>query len=228
MCLSISVAKTSLAACAALAVAGCSDLSGDPKDWLGVRPYKEVRYAATVRQALDFTCGGAALATVLKYYWGRSTSEAQVLAVLQTRYPDPGVWKAKIHDGFSFDDLEFAAKAYGFKAQGGRISAEDLGSLSGPVIVHLDKGSFQHFSVLRKMHEDQVYLSDPILGLVTLPIDRFKKEYTGAAMAIWIEGRPLPVATSLGVVRSGISAQRFVSQAFDIPRAVPPQPGTLR
>jgi hypothetical protein len=46
-----------------------------------------VRYANMVRQALDFSCGAAALATIINDYWAKPVSESDVIEILMKRYP---------------------------------------------------------------------------------------------------------------------------------------------
>jgi predicted double-glycine peptidase len=159
--------------------------------------YVDLKYAVTVRQTFDFSCGAAALATMLTYYWGIPTTEIDVMNVLRSRYPGQD-WKTLQDRGFSFDDLIWAAQKLGFEAQGAEISADQLAKLDGPVIVHLDKGKFQHFSVVRAAKTGHVFLSDPVVGTETMSLGEFEKQYTGDALAIWKSGTPLPKAALLG------------------------------
>jgi ABC-type bacteriocin/lantibiotic exporter with double-glycine peptidase domain len=64
--------------------------------------------------------------------------------------------------------------------------------LRGPVIVHLDKGSMRHFSVLRGFDGDRVYLADPIGGNIRMPKFRFAEQWTGNALLVWIPELSLP------------------------------------
>jgi predicted double-glycine peptidase len=48
-----------------------------------VTTYKEMHFRRVVRQAYDFSCGSAALATLLTYHYGRSLAEDVVLVVLK-------------------------------------------------------------------------------------------------------------------------------------------------
>jgi predicted double-glycine peptidase len=150
-----------------------------------------------VRQTFDFSCGAAALATMLTYYWGVPTTEIDVMKVLRSRYPEQD-WKSLQDRGFSFDDLIWAAGKLGFEAQGAEVSAGQLAKLDGPVIVHLDKGKFQHFSVARAAKAGHVFLSDPVVGTVTLSLGEFEEQYTGNALAVWKRGAPLPKSAILG------------------------------
>lgn len=153
--------------------------------------YQALKFSTTVRQRFDFSCGAATVATVLTHYWGRPVDELAVMEVLRRRYPGED-WKTIQERGFSFEDLIFAAAHFGFEAQGATVPVDELRSVDAPVIVHLDKGSFQHFSVLRLARGGRYYLSDPIVGAVSLTTEEFSRQYTGSALAIWRKGSALP------------------------------------
>jgi uncharacterized protein len=213
------------ALCVSFAVlaAGCSQRDGAVGiDYAGLSPktYKALRFSSTIRQEQDFTCGSAALATILTHYWGRTTSENEILKILADRYPNQNEWKARVEAGFSFDDLSFAAMVLGFESAGAKVPVSELESLNGPVIVHLDKGKFQHFSVLRKAKDGVFYLADPTVGQTGLQRGEFEAQYTGNAMAIWKAGTPIPANSPLAVVRDGLSTYSSFGQ---INRTVPIQ-----
>ena len=178
--------------------------------------YVDRRYETTVRQLLDFTCGAASLATILRHYWGEDIGEKQVLDRIRARY-DAAQWRAKQSDGMSFDDLAQAAQSLGYEARGAGIAADELGKLDAPVIVHLDKGKFQHFSVLKRAVDGVFYLSDPILGAIGMPAHEFRKQYTGKALAVARKASDLPANAPLARVRDGLSVRDSLRGVVDRP-----------
>jgi uncharacterized protein len=194
-----------LAVCLAVSAACGACASSVDLDGLAVKSRKQRLFQSTVRQSLDFTCGGASVATMLTYYWGRPTDEVEVLGYIRERYPDPKIWKAKITSGFSFDDLIFAVEVMGYEAIGAKVEIDQLAALSGPVIVHLNKGTFEHFTVLRKVENDTYYMADSVVGDVGLDRAAFKLQYTGNALAIWKADAKLPLGSPLARVRDGIA-----------------------
>ncbi|UPY36156.1 cysteine peptidase family C39 domain-containing protein [Sediminicoccus sp. KRV36] len=185
-----------------------------PQSW------QERRYAHVVRQVLEFSCGSASLATLLTFFLRRPTTEAEVITILRQRYPGEAAWRSKQQQGFSLEDITFAAERLGFAAQAARIDAAQLPQIAGPVIVHLDKGAWQHFSVLRASRDGFHYIADPIQGQVTMLDHEFRREFTGAVLAVWRRGGALPQGSPLQAVRDGVSVERSVSRA--IQTAVPP------
>ncbi len=91
----------------------------------------------------------------------------------------------------------------------------------GPVIVHLDKGKFQHFAVLRLVGDNVVYLSDPVVGQVAMSSAEFESEFSGSILAIWKEGMALPRTASLSRPRDGMSLLNTVGGLNNVPTIVP-------
>ena len=185
-----------------------------PQSW------QQRRYANIVRQVLEFSCGSASLATLLTHFLGRPTTEAEVITLLRRRYPTEAEWRDKQVRGFSFEDIAFAAEHLGFQAQAARIEVAQLPQLAGPVVIHLNKGSWEHFSVLRASRGGFHYIADPIQGQVTMPDHEFRREFTGAILAVWQRGAALATGSPLQAIRDGVSVERSLSRA--IQSAAPP------
>ena len=164
-----------------------SGTAADDHVRLGPKSYQDLKFGATVGQEVDFSCGAAALATLTTYYWDQPLREMDALAALLAPYSEEERKKKK-DTGFSFADLISAAHRLGFAAEGAKIAPEELVRVAGPVIVHLDKGTFQHFSVLRRAGHGTYYLSDPVVGAIAMPEGEFVKQYTGFALAVWQTG----------------------------------------
>jgi len=47
---------------------------------LPIKTWKDLKNAKVVKQALDTSCGSAATATILRFFYGRDVSEADILA----------------------------------------------------------------------------------------------------------------------------------------------------
>lgn len=179
-----------------------------PQSW------QQRRYANVVRQVLEFSCGSASLATLLTFFLSRPTTEFEVITLLRRRYPEEAAWREKQQRGFSFEDITFAAEQLGFQAQAARIEVAQLPHLAGPVIVHLNKGPWEHFSVLRASRAGFHYIADPIQGQMTMLDHEFRREFTGAVLAIWQRGARLANGSPLQAVRDGVSVERSLARAI--------------
>lgn len=118
-----------------------------------VESWKTLRDRRVVKQDLDYSCGAASLATLLNEFYGQTLTEAELLEAM-----DKGDLRA------SFDDMQRALTGFGFKAQGFAASWAQLRKLKMPVVVYLKHRKDDHFSVLRGIDENTVWLADPSLG----------------------------------------------------------------
>jgi predicted double-glycine peptidase len=201
---------------ALLALTALAPLPATAQEPLMRRPqsWQARRFSNVVRQVLEFSCGSAALATLLTHFLGRPTTEGEVISMLMRRYPTEAEWNRKQETGFSFEDLIFAADRLGFAAQAARIPVAELPRIAGPVIIHLDKGEWQHFSVLRATQQGFYYVADPIRGQVTMLDHEFRREFTGAVLAVWRRGQGFPSTSPLQAIRDGVSVETTLSRAI--------------
>ena len=188
--------------------------------------WQDLRFAGVVRQQTDFTCGAASLSTISKHYFGRPIPEAQFTKTMRARYTDE-VWHEKEKDGLSLLDMKLAAEKLGFKAEGVKMTIDDALDLRGPIIIHLDKGYVKHFSVLRGIRSDRAYLSDPVIGNVRIPLYRLAEQWTGYALAIWVDGEALPVDHRLLIRTVDLTHEKPAARRFLYTQQPPPVPNRL-
>jgi predicted double-glycine peptidase len=137
---------------------------------------KQLRDMDVVKQALDYSCGAAALATLLIYYYGDVTSEAEILELLQSGLTKKELL-VKAERGFSLLDLKRTALAKGYRAAGFRLKPGQLMQLSAPVMVFVEPLGYKHFAVLRGVRNGEVYLADPARGNLRMRLDQFVQEW---------------------------------------------------
>ena len=133
---------------------------------------KQLRDRYLVKQALDYSCGAAALATLLIYYYGDITSEGEILTLLKEQLT-PEELAVKAERGFSLLDLKRVAQKRGFRAAGFKLTPEQLTRLVAPVLVFVEPQGYKHFAVLRGVQNGMVYLADPARGNLRKRIDQF-------------------------------------------------------
>jgi predicted double-glycine peptidase len=133
---------------------------------------KELRDRYVVKQALDYSCGAAALATLLIYYYGDMTSEEEILTMLKDHLT-PEELAVKSERGFSLLDLKKVAQRRGYRAAGFKLTPTQVTRLVAPVIVFVEPQGYKHFAVLRGVRNGMVYLADPARGNLRMRIDQF-------------------------------------------------------
>ncbi|MBN2180259.1 MAG: C39 family peptidase [Deltaproteobacteria bacterium] len=136
-----------------------------------VKPLSEFVYANIVRQKHDFSCGSAALATVLNYYLGEDLTEEDVINGL-FEYGD----KEQINRrrAFSLLDMKRFATKLGLNVAGYTAEIDDLRSLGIPGIIPINVFGYNHFVVFRGIYKDHVFVADPFKGNMSYTIEHFK------------------------------------------------------
>ena len=160
----------------ALATAGLSAQIGIDSSGLRIdrsaRSLKDFRDQGVVKQRFDFSCGAAALATLMRYGFKEDVTESQILVGLFD-LPTDAEKAERERTGFSLLDLQRVARARGYDAEGFRLEPDQLRMLGGPVIVYIEPRGYKHFAVLRGVRGDRVYLADPSRGNIRMPLYAF-------------------------------------------------------
>lgn len=165
---------------------------------------QEAKFVNLVRQQHDFSCGAAAVATILKYAYGQKVDEGRVLSGM-LRVGDPAVVKAR---GFSMLDMKNYVARLGMYGVGYRVSGEKLPRVRIPVVVLLNIKGYEHFVVMRKATADGVYLADPALGNRREPLAEFAPQWNNVIFAI--VGNSYRADNPLVVVEPPLNAGRLV------------------
>ena len=190
-----------------------------------------LRDAGVVKQRFDYSCGSAALATMLTYGLDDPVGEDELLrALLEPLAPEELAELQK--KGLSLLHLQRLAQQRGHKAQGFRLHRSQLASLSRPVIVFVKPGGYEHFAVFKGLRGDRVHLADPSLGNVRMPLYRFLDMWAdesgrGVIFAVergsgrWPERYALQLAGTGGPPLEVLSAQRMMDIAAPGPSLAP-------
>lgn len=192
---------TGLAHAGQIAVPG---LPGSNLVYKHVQSIRERRFSDLVEQKTDFSCGAAALATVLRQaYWLDVTEDQLIEGMLLTA--DKDLVRTQ---GFSMLDMKRYVESIGMRARGYRIPAESLDRLTIPVVVLMDIRGYKHFVVLQRAEKQWVYIGDPVLGHKRYARDDFVKGWNGIIFAVIGPGYdkrnalldpPLPITARKGI-----------------------------
>lgn len=137
---------------------------------ISVRSIKERRFLATVHQQRDFSCGSAALATLLTHHYHRAVSEESVFAEMAAA----GDLEKIRREGFSLLDMKRYLAAHGFQADGFEASLADLAPVGLPAIALINERGYNHFVVVKGVRDGRVLVGDPAAGTRAMPIARFE------------------------------------------------------
>ncbi|WP_179994860.1 C39 family peptidase [Acinetobacter sp. YH16053] len=137
-----------------------------------IKPALEDQFRGIVRQAYDYSCGSAALTTLLNGYVGTQLNEQQTMSGL-LRY---GEYERIIERrSFSLLDMKRFVAALGFESGGYRGEFSDLVKQGQPAIVPISYAGFKHFVVYKAYKNGRVYVADPALGNISFDEERFKE-----------------------------------------------------
>lgn len=136
---------------------------------LHITTLKEVKYRNTIHQRYDFSCGSAAVATLLTYQYNYPINEQ---AVFEQMYAHGD--RAKINkEGFSLLDIKLYLQSIGFEADGFHANLQQLQQANLPAIVLIEDRGYHHFVVVKGVRYGRVLLGDPARGTRAVPVDRF-------------------------------------------------------
>ncbi|GAA3548226.1 C39 family peptidase [Zobellella aerophila] len=145
-----------------------------------VKSFGEIKFGEVVKQQYDFSCGSAALASLLTHHYGMPFTEATVFEEM-FKFGDKDKIEKK---GFSMLDMkEFLARR-GLKADGYRLEREDIINLGIPAIALVNYNGYNHFVVVKGVMDDKVLVGDPSLGLHIMDGESFDKSSNGIFLFI--------------------------------------------
>jgi len=136
---------------------------------LHISTLKEVKYRNTIHQRYDFSCGSAAVATLLTYQYNYPVNERAVFEQMYTHGDRTKINK----EGFSLLDIKLYLQSIGFDADGFHANLAQLQQANLPAIVLIEDRGYHHFVVVKGVRYGRVLLGDPARGTRAIPMGRF-------------------------------------------------------
>jgi uncharacterized protein len=146
--------------------------------------YKELKERQVVMQKLDYSCGAAVMATVIRFYWGDDVDEAKFLDLLPKLKLSQDELKDRIENGLTLTDLRDIANLAGYDATMGKVGFQQLTEAKVPVIVGITVRKHDHFVVFRGTDWRYAYLADPIRGNIRTPVPEFLEQWQRNAILV--------------------------------------------
>lgn len=178
--------KAAFAIVVLMSLAGCAaQISGPTPLLSGTGPAGEYRLPLTsvaerrfdgvIRQRYDFSCGSAALATLLRHHYEFDVREESAFR---------GMWAAGDREqirrlGFSLLDMKRWLASRGIAADGYKVSLEKVAETGIPGIALISIKKYKHFVVVKGVSDGSVLLGDPSVGLTSMPIKEFETAWNG-------------------------------------------------
>ena len=158
---------------------------------VAVTSWRDIPFRTVVRQEYDYSCGSAALATLLRYHYGARIDESEVFQAMYSVGDQARIRQV----GFSMLDMKHFLEARGFRADGLRLSLDRLAAMHLPAIAVITRGAYRHFVVVKGVEGNRVLIGDPTFGLQTYARADFEAVWNGVVLAI----RQAPAGTETPV-----------------------------
>jgi predicted double-glycine peptidase len=145
-----------------------------------VTSMKDIPFRTVVRQQYDYSCGSAALATLLHYHYNMPVTEAEVFKAMYATGDQENIRKV----GFSLLDIKNYLASRGFQADGYKLTFDQLVKINRPAIAVVTAGAYRHFVVVKGARNGKVLIGDPAGGLRTYSNAEFSQIWNGVIFAI--------------------------------------------
>jgi predicted double-glycine peptidase len=146
---------------------------------------QELKFEDVVRQQYDFSCGSAALATLLTYHYDDPTDEMKAFTFMYEGGDQARIAQA----GFSLLDMKRYLEANGYQADGYQSDLATLGSAGIPAIALINYRGYRHFVVVKGLRGGRVLLADPALGTRLVTEEEFTSMWENGVLFI-IKNKP--------------------------------------
>ena len=146
---------------------------------------KQLRFGATLRQQYDFSCGSAALATLLTYHYRQPVTEQAVFEYMYLHGDQKKIRK----EGFSMLDMQRFLAARGLRADGFQLPLDKLIAAGLPAIVLISERGYHHFVVIKGIAQGRILVGDPSSGARAMPRAAFEAIWLGKLLFV-IHGYP--------------------------------------
>jgi predicted double-glycine peptidase len=130
--------------------------------------FNERKFTTVYKQKYDFSCGSAALASLLTFHYEDDISEQSVFIDMYQKGN-----KSKIQQqGFSLLDMKYFLERRGYRSDGFRMS---LDNLKVPAITIINNNGYLHFVIIKGASNTEVLVGDPSVGVKVVPRNDFIK-----------------------------------------------------
>ncbi|MGB5446348.1 MAG: C39 family peptidase [Psychromonas sp.] len=131
----------------------------------------EQRFKTVYKQKYDFSCGSAALASLLSFHYDDVVDEFGVFENMFTQGDQQKIQQ----QGFSLLDMKNYLTRRGYQSNGFKISLEQLAAAEIPGITIINNKGYMHFVIIKGSNEREVLVGDPALGLKVIDKEEFEK-----------------------------------------------------
>lgn len=148
-----------------------NNLAGGGNYHVSVKSFAEMKFSTVYKQQFDFSCGSAALASLLAFHYDDEVDEQSVFLDMY-QHGD----QEKIRElGFSLLDMKNYLERRGYRSNGFKMELDQLHEANSPAITIIDADGYLHFIIIKGLTEQKVLVGDPAIGVNIIPRDKFEE-----------------------------------------------------
>ncbi|MBL4619465.1 MAG: C39 family peptidase [Marinicaulis sp.] len=140
----------------------------------------ERKFETVVRQQFDFSCGSAALATLLTFHYDHDVSETSAFQAMW----DVGDQDRISELGFSLLEMKQYLEENDMIADGFRLTLDRIQEIGVPGIALIEVKGYKHFVVIKGITDKTVLIGDPSAGVHARTRKEFEKLWDGVVLFI--------------------------------------------
>jgi len=145
-----------------------------------VMSWRDMPFQTVKKQALDYSCGSAAISTLLTYVYGTKTPEKAIFKAMFESGDKDKIRK----EGFSLLDMSEFLNKKGFNAVGYKLTLDIIEKNKVPFIGLINDNGYNHFVVVKSVNGSRLLVGDPNKGNVIYKRAEFEKMWNGIALII--------------------------------------------
>ena len=145
-----------------------------------VTSVKEGRFQTVIKQRYDYSCGSAAVASLLTFHYEQPVTEKEVFLEMYEAGDKEQIRKA----GFSLLDMKNYLKSHGVRADGFKVGLDKFAKAGVPAITLIETNGYRHFVIIKGANDNEILVGDPALGVKIYKRAEFEAIWKGIIFVI--------------------------------------------
>lgn len=155
-------------------------IAGGGNYHVSTKSFAEMKFDTVYKQEFDFSCGSAALASLLTFHFGNTVTEKTVFLEMY----EHGDQKKIQELGFSMLDMKNYLTRHGYASDGLKVNLDKLREFNIPAITIIDLDGYLHFVIIKGVNEQSVLVGDPATGVKIYSRQKFEKMWGGRILFV--------------------------------------------
>ncbi|MDV6344120.1 C39 family peptidase [Nitrosomonas sp. Is37] len=145
---------------------------------VSVKSFAEMKFKTVYKQQFDYSCGSAALASLLTFHYNDKVNEQSVFVDM---FQHGDQEKIKVL-GFSLLDMKNYLERRGYQSDGFKINLDQLITANSPAITIINTEGYLHFVIIKGVTAQTILVGDPAKGVSIIPRDKFEKMWENGVL----------------------------------------------